>query len=292
MRTGALVVTCNRCMLLKRCLDALAAQVRKPDVTVVVDNASTDGTIEELEARASERLQVVACASNLGSAGGFEQGFRKLSDLGVDAIWTMDDDVIPEPGALQELIEASEANPTYSFLCSNVVSKDGAMMNIPHLNIRGTKTGEPEWNKHLALGCVEISAGTWVSALFPNRIWQKIGYPMGKLYIWGDDIEYTRRCYSAAPGLLVGKSVAAHLRISGSAINILDENDPKRVRNYYYYYRNITFIRREYDGAVRLGLSIARSISIAVLCLLKRRSILRAIIVLKGVIHGLFFQAC
>ena len=55
----AVVVTFNRRELLVRCLEALAAQTRPAVRVVVVDNASTDGTLEHLEASGvADRLEV------------------------------------------------------------------------------------------------------------------------------------------------------------------------------------------------------------------------------------------
>jgi len=41
---AAVVVTCNRRQLLLEALEAVHAQTPAPDVVIVVDNASTDGT--------------------------------------------------------------------------------------------------------------------------------------------------------------------------------------------------------------------------------------------------------
>ena len=49
-RIVAVVVTWNRRNLLREALDAVAAQTLAPVQTVVVDNASTDGTQEILAA--------------------------------------------------------------------------------------------------------------------------------------------------------------------------------------------------------------------------------------------------
>ena len=43
-RVVAVVVTYNRETLLAQCLDALAAQERRPDAVVIIDNASTDSS--------------------------------------------------------------------------------------------------------------------------------------------------------------------------------------------------------------------------------------------------------
>ena len=45
----AIVVTYNRCELLKRCIEYLNNQVLKPDEILVINNGSTDGTSEMLK---------------------------------------------------------------------------------------------------------------------------------------------------------------------------------------------------------------------------------------------------
>lgn len=44
----AVIVTYNRKELLRECLKAVLGQTRPPDHILVVDNASTDGTLEML----------------------------------------------------------------------------------------------------------------------------------------------------------------------------------------------------------------------------------------------------
>ena len=46
-RVVAVVVTWNRRELLTECLDALRGQTHPPEVVVVIDNDSTDGTAEQ-----------------------------------------------------------------------------------------------------------------------------------------------------------------------------------------------------------------------------------------------------
>ena len=72
---AVVVVTHNRAELLTRLLDGLAAQTRRPDAVVVVDNASTDDTQAVLAARTDLPLEVIT-QDNLGGAGGFHRGVR------------------------------------------------------------------------------------------------------------------------------------------------------------------------------------------------------------------------
>jgi rhamnopyranosyl-N-acetylglucosaminyl-diphospho-decaprenol beta-1,3/1,4-galactofuranosyltransferase len=107
---AVVVVTYNRSGLLDRMLVGLAAQTRRPDVVLVVDNASTDDTRAVL-ARHEGRLplRVTTTENNLGGAGGFHLGVRQAWEGGWDRIWLMDDDVVPAPDCLAVLMAADDA---------------------------------------------------------------------------------------------------------------------------------------------------------------------------------------
>jgi GT2 family glycosyltransferase len=77
MRGSVIIVTWNACEVLERCLESLEAQ-RLPGglETIVVDNASTDGTAEFLKGH-SGRIRVIANAENLGFSGANNQAARE-----------------------------------------------------------------------------------------------------------------------------------------------------------------------------------------------------------------------
>lgn len=101
----AIVVTYNRKELLRECLAALAAQTRPPDRVLVVDNASSDGTQAMVEAE-YEEVELLALPTNQGGAGGFHEGMKRAHVDGAEWLWLMDDDTIPRPDALAELLAA------------------------------------------------------------------------------------------------------------------------------------------------------------------------------------------
>lgn len=92
----AVVVTHNRLACLKRTLAAL-----RPFgvATVVVDNASEDGTGEWL--RGVPGVEALTLPENRGGSGGFAAGMRWAIARGFAWLWVMDDDVAPLPGALE-----------------------------------------------------------------------------------------------------------------------------------------------------------------------------------------------
>ncbi len=100
MKITAFVVTYNRLALLRKTVEAL----RKNNLSdiVVVNNGSTDGTREWLEAQTN--LNVVH-QDNVGGSGGFYTGIKKAYDEGADWIWCMDDDVMPHADCSAHLMQ-------------------------------------------------------------------------------------------------------------------------------------------------------------------------------------------
>lgn len=111
-RVAAVVVTYNRKAMLDKCLSGLLAQTSPLDRIIVVDNASTDGTAEMFAASGAWENPIVEycrLAENGGGNGGFYEGVKRAYEENYDWVWLMDDDAVPQPDALRELLNSSEA---------------------------------------------------------------------------------------------------------------------------------------------------------------------------------------
>jgi hypothetical protein len=77
-RVAAIVPTYNRKDLLIECIDGLLRQTAAVARVIVVDNASTDGTVESLRERyaGSPAVEVHALRENTGASGGFHEAGR------------------------------------------------------------------------------------------------------------------------------------------------------------------------------------------------------------------------
>jgi len=87
---SVVVVNLNRRELLARCLESLWRQTFSNFEVVVVDNGSTDGSMEFLRAINEPRLRIVSLTSNKGFAGGCNAGIsvakgRHIATLNNDA---------------------------------------------------------------------------------------------------------------------------------------------------------------------------------------------------------------
>ncbi len=112
-RTTVVVVTWRGRGLIGRCLDALAAQTRSHQV-LVVDNASTAGTAEELAAHPL-RPQVLRMTRNTGYAGALAAA---LPQIKTPFMGWLNDDAEPDPGWLAALEATLDSDATVAVAAS------------------------------------------------------------------------------------------------------------------------------------------------------------------------------
>ncbi|MFV0456525.1 MAG: dTDP-4-dehydrorhamnose reductase [Pseudomonas sp.] len=289
----AVVLSYKRKDLLKRCLEVINQQSRRCDGIVVVDNASHDGTEEMLQQLPLANLKIYVLSRNTGASGGFSAGFRIAYQLGADFVWMMDDDVIPELDALQQLIDAKERlraqDQAHSFLLSLAYTEDGLLTNVPSVDQRANTIDYGNWPALLDLGVVPVRPATYVSILVPRASLERHGLPLAPMFMWGDDTEFTLRISQDVPGYLVAASKVRHLRRVSGTIDIRREIDPARIALHRHFIRNEFFVARRYAGNRRAA-SLMLSRALLVVRLIRAGQFAKAKIVLQGLWEAFGFN--
>ena len=193
----AVVVTFNRKELLLRTLSNLYKQSSPLHSIVVIDNASNDGTNELLQHLGyldKSNLFYHKLAYNTGGAGGFYEGTKIAHKSDADWIWLMDDDGYPPQTCLKMLLEYQDR---YDFYGPLVLSdQDKTTLSFPitlptsKKIIRNKKQLDTFSSNNKVLSDVLIPFN---GVMLRSSLVSNIGYPFAKFFIWGDDIEYTKR---------------------------------------------------------------------------------------------------
>lgn len=198
MKIATVIVTFNRKALLHRCLDAVSLQSFKPACVYILDNASTDGTMEAVKEWGfyntmanNVRYQYVLNKTNEGGAGGFYRGMKFAMEAGdYDALWVMDDDGEPEKDCLKNLMKYLG---DYDYIAPIVLSDEDhkTCSFVPDTNYR-------EFCKRADnRGIVANWASPFNGILYSTNLIRKIGYPKREMFIWGDEINYQLRATKA-----------------------------------------------------------------------------------------------
>jgi GT2 family glycosyltransferase len=290
VKVFAMVVTYNRKALLEECLAALFAQTRPVDGVVVIDNASTDGTEEWLRANWASKVHCYTLSRNIGGAGGFNAGLRLAYKQDTDFIWVMDDDVFPDPDALEKLLAASDLLAARgipsAYLVSSVRSSEGEVTNVPAIDQRKNKDGYQNWPFLLQFGLIPINRGTFTSILLARAQLAEHGLPIRQMFIWGEDTDYTMRITKKHPGYIVGASRAVHGRTVAGVARIETEANPTRIQYHRLRVRNEMYISRQHYSLLR---TLARQVLTGLKLLLKGQ-FYKASIIAQGTWAGLFFN--
>ncbi|WP_421082877.1 glycosyltransferase [Rothia nasimurium] len=215
-RIVAVVVTFNRRELLEQTLAGIAGAAMTPDMVVIVDNASTDGTDSYLQGVDYPLpTDVIHLSQNMGGAGGFTVGIdRALARHGADLVWVMDDDTEPTEATLSEAYAAwSGYSPVRAerpaVVASKVVWSDGRdhPMNTMRTMFRA---GASRTQRAEAVGARPIRSASFVSILMDAAALRATDLPLADFFIWNDDFEYTTRLIHHSNGIAVHRSVARH----------------------------------------------------------------------------------
>ena len=204
---------------------------------------------------------------------------------GYDYIWLMDDDSMPEPDALEKLLDAAGTLGDFGFLSGKTLWTDGTVcrMNVQRdLNMSNIRD--------FSQPVIPCGAATFVSLLVPARVVVDVGLPIAEFFIWADDLEYTRRISRNYPCYVVTDSVTVHQCATNNGGNIATD-EPGRIGRYRYAYRNEVFLyRREgLRGWTRLLLRTPLHI-LRVLMKSDSRRLERIRVILGGTISGLSFK--
>lgn len=302
MNVVAVVVTYNRKDLLLECLNSIMQQSYPVKNIIVIDNASTDGTDQMLDANHfidNDSIIYKKMDKNLGGAGGFYEGIKIARDLECDWIWIMDDDTIPSKDCLLELHNAqkkiakkeslfgNDCIRKTAFLASAVYGPEGEYMNIPDISNKPSPNGYPYWYAFLTEGIVAINCATFVSILLRKEAVIKCGLPCKDYFIWGDDSEYTMRLFKYyGEGFFVGKSVAIHKRKGAHALSIEAEDNVDRIKMFHYLYRNSAINERYYNNRKHPFLEILRGIWHGMKLIVKDHGFEKARAVVKGKVEA------
>lgn len=91
------------------CLDSLAQSTYPNHKIIVLDNASTDGSVEAIQEK-FPAVEIISLTENRGYAGNNNVGIKAALAQGADWVLVLNEDTILDPACLAQLIEVGESD--------------------------------------------------------------------------------------------------------------------------------------------------------------------------------------
>jgi len=261
-RPGIVVVTYNSEEAIGACLEAAA---RTPAELLVVDNASTDGTVAQV--RRWPQVQLILNRSNRGFASAVNQG---LAALDCEAVLLLNPDAILQTG-IDALAEAVSA-PGVAAAAGKLVGQDGrpqsgfslrrfptaAALAFEALGLNRIWPGNPVNRRYRCLDIdldrpaeVEQPAGAFL--MIRKDVWSELGGLDENFYpLWFEEVDFLRRAHRRGYSTrYVPAAVARHR--GGHSVEKL----PVGCRELYWYGSLLRYTSKHFGPAGRAAVCAA-----------------------------------
>jgi GT2 family glycosyltransferase/tetratricopeptide (TPR) repeat protein len=250
-KTSIILVTHNQLDYTQLCLDSIRYRTAEPYELIVVDNASTDGTLDYL--RPQEHVRLIANSENRGFPAAANQGI--LAAKG-DALLLLNNDTVVTTGWLRRLRAALYREPDIGLVgpCSNRVSGP-QQIPVDYKELKAIDGFAWDWAQRHAGERVPIDRLVGFCLLFRREVVERIGLLDERFGIGNfEDDDFCRRAINA--GFRAEIAVDAfvhhfgHATFQGSRVDLgqlLAENQ----RKYEEKWSGREETRRQGDGETR-----------------------------------------
>jgi len=190
-RMGVVIVTYDSARYLEACLASVFSE--RPDIlVVVVDNASQDGGVDDLD----ERVHLIRQESNVGFAQAANVGIRACMEEDCEEIVLLNPDTQIESGALGKMSEALWSEEKRGMVQPLItLMKDPTRVNTWGNRDRGLGLvmidgyGHPV--EEARSGVIEYASGACL--LVKREVFEQVGLLDERFFLYFEDTEFSRR---------------------------------------------------------------------------------------------------
>ena len=225
--------------------------------TLVVDNASTDGSPERVRA-GFPGVELLALAENRRFAGGNNAGLERALAAGADAVMLLNNDVVADPKLLEKLLAALEEQPgagavaplIYFAPPTDTIWYGGGRCRpwLAHSSHRGLR--EQDHGQYRSIEDTGYLTGCCLLAT--AAAWRKVGLLDERYFIYAEDADWCLRARAAGYRLLFVPTARLWHRVSASSANATGGGALNAWKVYQRLRANVTLWARHARGVARV----------------------------------------
>jgi GT2 family glycosyltransferase len=193
----SVILNTNRREDTLQCLESLQRSTYSNHKIIVLDNHSTDGSVEAIQDTYPD-VQIVPLEKNLGYAGNNNVGIEIALEQGAEWVFVLNEDILLESGCLEKLIEVGECDPRIGILGPlvyhhsepTVIQSAGGMLGDHWQSIHLGKD-EPDHGQFVSPHPVEWISGCAI--LLRRQAIEQAGMLDASFFIYWEETEWCIR---------------------------------------------------------------------------------------------------
>jgi GT2 family glycosyltransferase len=245
---GIVVLNWNNAKETLTCLDSLSGLDYPGLEVLVVDNGSTDGSVEIFREK-KIGYPILENGKNLGYAGGNNAGIHWMLERGVDWILLLNNDAILESNALKEMVEIGEREPgigilgpkVYHAFPSHIIQSAGGSFDKYW---RSYHRGQDQEDHGQFDACEEVDWITGCAMLARSEMIRQIGAFDERFFLYEEELEWCVRAKKA--GWKIMYTPKAQVWHSG----VSPEYQPKPYITYYMTRNHFLLLSKHRAGFI------------------------------------------
>jgi GT2 family glycosyltransferase len=188
---AVIVVSWNSGEWLAKAVNSVFEQTQPARRVIVVDNASSDGSIASLAGINRKELDVIRLKRNIGFAAANNVGLQRCGDSKWIAL--LNPDAFAQPQWLENLVRASRRHPDYqSFACRQIMANDHSVLDgvgdAYHVSGAHWRLAHGKSVNHASDSC-EVFSPCGAAAFFRADVLREVGGFDESFFCYGEDID-------------------------------------------------------------------------------------------------------
>jgi GT2 family glycosyltransferase len=209
----AIVLNWNNYSDTRECIESIRSSSHPIAQIVLVDNASRDGLIEQLQGDYAEDVivHIIQNKANYGFARGVNVGIRYALARGAEFVFLLNNDAVIDRRCIQVLVSSLETNATAGIAGPRVfyhAEPDRIWHGSGYFSLIKTGVVNPEKNRLQTSsaggiqGIQKASFLTGCAMLIRSQVFEKVGLFDEDFFFYGEDVDFCLRVTRAGFELL------------------------------------------------------------------------------------------